>query len=283
MRGPGRCPKKSSPTPLRGHRLPVTALALSAHGLDNLLTYSVSQWHCHLLSCLRTAKNNNNYKIQRKQQRQYDHNDKIMKNNSNNISKKKRAIKTTMKEKRTLQFLPVTVVCTYLRLLIKQIRDVKTQEVINVTCTGSPNLPHWHLVWAWTNGKTCNLIFAITELKQHVLSLVQTTIGFGDPCRTGSCSPQTKPSYKSLRDSLLLLLSLEFYWNDRRFRPVSPISQLSSTTCWDVKTEKGSVSVWHSIPQREEQLFPQENTYSVCLDGRQSCWPGCLSFVSQDK
>ena len=65
----------------------------------------------------------------------------------------------------------------------------KTQQVINVTCTGSPNLPHWHLVWAWTNGKTCNLIFAITELKQHVLSLVQTTIGFGDPCRTGSCSP----------------------------------------------------------------------------------------------
>ena len=65
----------------------------------------------------------------------------------------------------------------------------KTQQVINVTCTGSPNLPHWHLVWAWTNGKTCNLIFAIIELKQHLLSLVQTTIGFGDPCRTGSCSP----------------------------------------------------------------------------------------------
>ena len=35
MRGPGRCPKKSSPTPLLGHRLPVTALALSARGLDN--------------------------------------------------------------------------------------------------------------------------------------------------------------------------------------------------------------------------------------------------------
>ena len=66
----------------------------------------------------------------------------------------------------------------------------------------SPNLPHWHLVWALTNGKTCNLIFAITELKQHVLSLVQTTIGFGAPCRTGSSSPQTKPSYKRLRDSL---------------------------------------------------------------------------------
>ena len=68
----------------------------------------------------------------------------------------------------------------------------------------SPNLPYWHLVWAWTNGKTCNLSFAITELKQHVLSLVQTTIGFGAPCRTGSSSPQTKPSYKRLRDSLVL-------------------------------------------------------------------------------
>ena len=66
----------------------------------------------------------------------------------------------------------------------------------------SPNLPHWHLVWVWTNGKTCNLSFAITELKQHVLSLVQTTIGFGAPSRTGSSSPQTKPSYKRLRDSL---------------------------------------------------------------------------------
>ena len=30
----GRCAKKSSPTPLRGHRLPVTALALSARRLD---------------------------------------------------------------------------------------------------------------------------------------------------------------------------------------------------------------------------------------------------------
>ena len=48
----------------------------------------------------------------------------LVRNNSNNISKKTRAIKTTMKEKRTLQFLPVTVVCTYLWLLIKQIRDL---------------------------------------------------------------------------------------------------------------------------------------------------------------
>ena len=80
--------------------------------------------------------------------------------------------------------------------------ELSTRFPVNTSL--SPNLPHWHLVWAWTNGKTCNLIFAITELKQHVLSLVQTTIGFGDPCRTGSCSPQTKPSYKRLRDSLLL-------------------------------------------------------------------------------
>ena len=52
--------------------------------------------------------------------------------------------------------------------------------IFPVNTSISPNLPHWHLVWAWTNGKTCNLIFAITELKQHVLSLVQTTIGFGE-------------------------------------------------------------------------------------------------------
>ena len=34
FREPGRRSKKSSPTPLWGHRLPVTALALSARGLD---------------------------------------------------------------------------------------------------------------------------------------------------------------------------------------------------------------------------------------------------------
>ena len=33
---PGRRAQKSYPTPLWGHRLPVTALALSARGLDNL-------------------------------------------------------------------------------------------------------------------------------------------------------------------------------------------------------------------------------------------------------
>ena len=36
VRGPVRRAKKSSPTPLWGHRLPVTVLALSARGLDNL-------------------------------------------------------------------------------------------------------------------------------------------------------------------------------------------------------------------------------------------------------
>ena len=79
-------------------------------------------------------------------------------------------------------------------------QELSTRYHVNPSI--SPNLPHWHLVWVWTNGKTCNLSFAITELKQHVLSLVQTTIGFGAPCRTGSSSPQTKPSYKRLRDSL---------------------------------------------------------------------------------
>ena len=37
VRGPSRRAKKSSPPPLWGHRLPVTALALSARGLDKTL------------------------------------------------------------------------------------------------------------------------------------------------------------------------------------------------------------------------------------------------------
>ena len=35
VRGPGRRANNASPTPLWGHRLPVTALALSVHGLDD--------------------------------------------------------------------------------------------------------------------------------------------------------------------------------------------------------------------------------------------------------
>merc|ERR1712117_148389 len=94
-------------------------------------------------------------------------------------------------------FIPLYVCCFH-----QGQRELSTRYHVNPSI--SPNLPHWHLVWVWTNGKTCNLSFAITELKQHVLSLVQTTIGFGAPCRTGSSSPQTKPSYKRLRDSLVL-------------------------------------------------------------------------------
>ena len=47
----------------------------------------------------------------------------------------------------------------------------KTQQVINVTCTGSPNLPHWHLVWTWTNRKTCVnwiYIFVLDIFCQHL-------------------------------------------------------------------------------------------------------------------
>ena len=102
----------------------------------------------------------------------------------------------------TTAFVKICQNCERLSKLLKGHPELSTIFPVNPSI--SPNLPPWHLVWAWTNGKTCNLIFAITELKQHVLSLVQTTIGFGDPCRTGSCSPQTKPSYKRLRDSLLL-------------------------------------------------------------------------------
>ena len=41
---PGRRSKKSSPTPLWGHRLPVTALALSACGLDNEYDEHYYKW-----------------------------------------------------------------------------------------------------------------------------------------------------------------------------------------------------------------------------------------------
>ena len=41
VRGPIRRAKKSSPTPLWGHRLPVTTLALSARGLDKSKQHSV--------------------------------------------------------------------------------------------------------------------------------------------------------------------------------------------------------------------------------------------------
>ena len=36
-----------------------------------------------------------------------------------------------------------------------------------------------------TNERIGNLSCAITKLKSHVLSLVKTTVGFGNPCGTG--------------------------------------------------------------------------------------------------
>ena len=68
-----------------------------------------------------------------------------------------------------------------------------------ISCITQP--PWLELGLGLDHGETCNLSFAITELKLHVLSLVHTTIGFGNPCNMWSSSLQTKPSYKRLRDS----------------------------------------------------------------------------------
>ena len=71
VRGPVRRAKKSSPTPLWGHRLPVTALALSAHGLESYLNnyfglFGSVKWRdqpsnatsasCHIVHCLQCKK-----------------------------------------------------------------------------------------------------------------------------------------------------------------------------------------------------------------------------------
>ena len=80
--------------------------------------------------------------------------------------------------------------------LVQRHSKLSTWRVQDHATSPAPHgLPNPTLVW--TNESTCNLSCAVTEHKLHLLSLVQTKVGFGKPCGSliaDSGVNQTKPS-----------------------------------------------------------------------------------------
>ena len=72
-------------------------------------------------------------------------------------------------------------ILTKTQQVIKKFSSKRVQD--HATSPAPHGLPNPTLVW--TNESTCSLCSVTAQLKLHVLSLVQTRVGFGNPCGAG--------------------------------------------------------------------------------------------------